>query len=152
MTIPVARFKIRPAMTIEQLPRDHGTSGPVVAEISNAIVRLVREHFGKGPTQTKTIWSDDVVVTVMRGGFTQAEQTLYRAGRGDVVDQGRRAMQSVYEREMCGAVERLTGRRVEAFLSANHHDPDVIVETFVLAGETTGADGAAAPPDGGTAG
>ncbi len=66
-------------MTIER-----ETVGPVVADISNEIVRMVREHFGKGPTQAKTIWHDDVVVAVLRGGFTTAEQTLYRAGKGDV--------------------------------------------------------------------
>jgi len=122
-------------MTLEHLPaRESGTPGAVIAEISNTVVRLVREHFGKGPTQAKTIWSDDVVSVVMRGGFTTAEKTLYRAGRGDVVDEGRKAMQEVFEREMCSAISRLTGRRVDAFLSANHHDPDVIVEMFILAG------------------
>ena len=127
-------------MTLEHLPaRDNGAAGPVVAEISNAVVRLVREHFGKGPTQAKTIWMDDVVVCVLRGGFTHAEQTLYKAGRGDIVDEGRKAMQGVFEREMTSAITRLTGRRVEAFLSANHHEPDVIVECFVLSDGVTRA-------------
>ena len=115
-------------MTIER-----ETIGPVVADISNEIVKLVREHFGKGPTQAKTIWHDDVVVTVLRGGFTQAERTLYRNGKGDLVDTVRRAMQDLLEREMRAIVERHTGRRVEAFLSANHNDPDASVETFLLA-------------------
>ncbi len=118
-------------MTIER-----ETIGPVVADISNEIVKLFRTHFGKGPTQAKTIWHDDVVVTVLRGGFTQAEQTLYRHGKGQVVDDIRRAMQDVFEREMRACVERHTGRRVEAFLSANHHDPDASVEVFLLAPES----------------
>jgi uncharacterized protein YbcI len=112
----------------------------VSAEISNAVVRLVREHFGKGPTQAKTIVHDDVVVTVLRGGFTQAEKMLYKAGKGDIVDEGRRAMQDVFQREMTAAVEQLTQRRVEAFLSANHYDPDVSVEMFLLVPER-GSDG-----------
>ena len=124
------------------------TVGPVVADISNEIVRLFREHFGKGPTQARTIWHDDVVVTVLRGGFTIAEQTLYRAGKGDVVEEGRRAMQDVFEREMRACVERHTGRRVEAFMSANHHEPDASVEVFLLAPE----DGAAAPNGDGAGG
>ena len=107
-------------------------SGPLAADISNAVVRLVREHFGKGPTQAKTLLHDDAVVTILRGGFTHAEKTLYKAGRADIVDEGRRAMQSVFEREMRAEVERLTGRRVIAFLSANHHDPDASVEVFLL--------------------
>jgi uncharacterized protein YbcI len=116
------------------------SNGAVSAEISNAVVRLVREHFGKGPTQAKTIVHDDVVVTVLRGGFTQAEKTLYKAGKGDIVDEGRRAMQDVFQREMTAAVEQLTQRRVEAFLSANHYDPDVSVEMFLLVPER-GSDG-----------
>ena len=118
-------------MTIER-----ETIGPVVADISNDIVKLMREHFGKGPTQARTIWHDDVVVAVLRGGFTVAEQTLYRNGKGDVVEQARRAMQDVFEREIRATVERHTGRRVEACLSANHHDPDASVEIFLLAPES----------------
>src|SRR3954451_22074975 len=93
-------------------------TGPVASEISNAVVRLVREHFGKGPTQAKTLLHEDAVVTILRGGFTHAEKTLYQAGRADVVEEGRRAMQSVFERQMRAEIERLTGRRVVAFLSA----------------------------------
>src|SRR3954469_24109013 len=101
-------------MTLEHSHRpqviDHPSpTGPVAADISNAVVRLVREHFGKGPTQAKTLVHDDVVVTVLRGGFTHAEQTLYKAGKGDIVEEGRRAMQDVFEREMRAAVEQLTG-------------------------------------------
>lgn len=123
-------------MTIEQerstpLPTP-APSGRVAADISNTVVRLFREHFGKGPTQAKTILQDDVVCCVLRGGFTHAEKTLYRAGRADIVDEGRRAMQDVFEREMRSHVERLTGRRVVAFLGANHHEPDASVEIFLL--------------------
>ena len=107
-------------------------AGPLAADISNAVVRLVREHFGKGPTQAKTLLHDDAVVTILRGGFTHAEKTLYKAGRADIVDEGRRAMQAVFEREMRAEVERLMGRRVVAFLSANHHEPDASVEVFLL--------------------
>src|SRR3954453_22856420 len=111
---------------------DVALAGPLAADISNAVVRLVREHFGKGPTQAKTLLHDDAAVTILRGGFTHAEKTLYKAGRADIVEEGRRAMQSVFEREMRAAIERLTGRRVVAFLSANHHDPDASVEVFLL--------------------
>ena len=116
----------------------NGSPGPVAADISNAVVRLVREHFGRGPTQAKTLVHDDVVVTVMRGGYTHAEKTLYQAGKGEIVEEGRRAMQDVFEREMTAAIEQLTGREVEAFLSANHYDPDVTVEMFLLKPSSNG--------------
>ena len=109
-----------------------GSNGAIAAEISNVVVRMVREHFGRGPTQAKTIVHDDVVVTVMRGGYTHAEKMLYQAGKGAVVEEGRRAMQDVFQREMSSAIEQLTGREVDAFMSANHYDPDVMVEMFVL--------------------
>jgi uncharacterized protein YbcI len=123
-------------MTLDQQRTPHlvesTLSGPLAADISNAVVRLFREHFGKGPTQAKTLLHDDAVVTILRGGFTHAEKTLYKAGRADIVDEGRRAMQGVFEREMRAEVERLTGKRVIAFLSANHHEPDASVEVFLL--------------------
>ena len=140
-------------MTLQRPPEpEHVGSftlhGPMAAEISNAVVKLFREHFGKGPTQAKTIIAEETVVAVLRGGFTQAEKTLYRAGRADVVEEGRRAMQDVFQREMRMAVERITGRRVEAFLSANHHEPDASVEVFLLDGPPAakGAPADAAPP------
>src|SRR3954451_98600 len=105
---------MRPAMTLADTSP---LTGPLASDISNAIVRLVREHWGKGPMQTKTLLHDDVVITVLKGGFTHAEKTLYNAGKGDVVEEGRRAMQDVFQREMTAAVEQLTGRQVEAFLS-----------------------------------
>jgi uncharacterized protein YbcI len=131
---------MRRAMTVQphRVPEGSTLNGPLAADISNSVVRLVREHFGKGPTQAKTVVHEDVVVTVLRGGFTHAEKTLYKAGRADIVDAGRRAMQDVFEREMRAEVERLTGRRVEAFLSANHHDPDASVEIFLLDVERNG--------------
>jgi len=137
MNVTVLTDKMRHDMDVHrQRPAwpDAGSSsnGALAAEISNVVVRLVREHFGRGPTQAKTIVHDDVVVTVLRGGYTHAEKRLYEAGKGDVVEHGRRAMQDVFEREMTSAVENLTGREVEAFMSANHHEPDVSVEMFLL--------------------
>src|SRR3954451_12251982 len=120
------------------LAESSSLTGPLASDISNAIVRLVREHWGKGPMQTKTLLHDDVVITVLKGGFTHAEKTLYNAGKGSVLQEGRRAMQDVLEREMRAAVERLTGRRVSSFMSSNHHDPDVSVEVFMLESETNG--------------
>src|SRR3954451_21857138 len=134
------------------LAESSSLTGPLASDISNAIVRLVREHWGKGPMQAKTLLHDDVVVTVLRGGFTHAEKTLYQAGHAEVVEEGRRAMQSVFEREMRSAVERLTGRRVSAFLSANHHEPDASVEVFLLEPGAVGAPAARGAPQGGAPG
>jgi uncharacterized protein YbcI len=50
-----------------------------LANISRRIVEVHKEHYGRGPTQAKTYHNDDLIVVLMRGGFTKAEETL-RAG------------------------------------------------------------------------
>jgi Na+-translocating membrane potential-generating system (MpsC) len=69
--------------------------GGVRGNISRRIVQLHKEFYGKGPTQAKTYYHDDVVVVVMSGGFTRVEETLLREGRGDSVIQQRKDFQEV---------------------------------------------------------
>lgn len=109
------------------------TPGEVLASISNEMVQMMRDAIGKGPTRCKTYQAGpDMVVVVLGGGFLTSEQTLYDAGRRDQVSAGRQALQDVLETRMRALVERHLGRRVVAFMSAQHQDPDVQVEIFVL--------------------
>ena len=57
--------------------------------ISDGVVALMKDFYGSGPTRTKTYVMDDLVVCIMRGGFTRVEQTLLESGRGDAVSQQR---------------------------------------------------------------
>lgn len=68
----------------------------------------------------------------MHGGFTQIEHTLHDAGRSQDVTRLRRAFQDVVGPEFRKVVEEHTGRRVVAFISGNHQDPDLLAEVFVL--------------------
>src|ERR671939_232035 len=75
--------------------QEFGAPGDVRTAISNGIVGLLKEFYGRGPDRTKTYVSDDLVVCLLRGGFTRVEQTLFEAGHGDDVIQQRMAFQNV---------------------------------------------------------
>lgn len=100
--------------------------------ISPGIVHLLKEYYGKGPERARTLYSGDVVVVVMRGGFTTVEQTLLDAGRGQEVIQQRMAFQEAMEERFREVIEAHTGRKVLAFMSGSHQDPDLVTELFVL--------------------
>jgi len=104
-----------------------------LANISSRIVRLFKEYYGKGPTKAKTYVSDDLVVVLMRGGFTKVEQTLLDEGRGDAVIQQRMDFQDVMQDRFKEVIADELGRDVVAFMSGSHQDPDLIAEVFVLA-------------------
>src|ERR671925_2072411 len=86
--------------------------GVVRSAISQAIVRIHAEHYGKGATQAKTYVWDNLVVTVLRDVLTVAERTLVDVDRADTVRDVRTTFQFSLERKFREAVERLTGRRV----------------------------------------
>ena len=108
-------------------------SGEARTAISNGLVALLKEYYGVGPTQAKTYYHDDIVVCVMRGGFTRVEQTLLEGGRTAAVIQQRMEFQEVMRPRFSEVIERATGRRVVGFMSGNQQEPDMICEVFVLA-------------------
>ena len=112
--------------------REAPTGGRLLTEISNAMVALHREHFGRGPGAAKSHISDDMLVCDLTDIYTQVEKTLIRAGKVDHVRRTRTLHQQALEGEYIEPVERITGRKVEAFLSVVHFDPDVAVEIFLL--------------------
>lgn len=71
---------------------------------------------------------------LLEGGYSKAEQTLHERGRDHVVTQQRAEFQSAVKDDFVRAVEELVGRRVSAFMSANHQSPDVMCEVFMLDG------------------
>jgi uncharacterized protein YbcI len=100
--------------------------------ISNAVVGVLRDYTGRGPTQARTYIADDLVTCVMRDTLTKGERTLVEHGRREHVLDTRKEWQDTMEDELTTAVEALTERKVLAYLSQNHIDPDLGVETFVL--------------------
>lgn len=107
--------------------------GRLLVEISNRVVALFRDFAGKGPSRCKTYWAGpDLLVVLLRGGFTIAEQTLYEGGRGMAVRDSRHALQDTLEQRMTALIEGLTGRKVAAFMTTSHQSPDIQAELFLL--------------------
>ena len=102
------------------------------AALSNALVALMKEHYGKGPTAAKSFINDEYVLTVLEGGLTRNEETMLAAGEAALVREYRLGFQQVIRDEMCGAVERVTGRRVLDYHSQIVFDPPRSFEIFVL--------------------
>jgi len=106
--------------------------GDTRGNISRRIVQLHKEFYGKGPTKAKTYYQGDMVVVLMRGGFTKVEETLLREGRGQAVIDQRAEFQEVMNDRFNEVILEELGRKVIAFMSGSHQDPDLIAEIFVL--------------------
>ncbi len=115
---------------MDSVSNPHG--GEVLARISNGLVGLHMRFYGKGPEEAKTYYVDDTVVCVLRGGFTTVEHTLRDHGHGATVRDMREGFQEAMQDEFTNVVEEATGRKVSAYLSQVHLDPDVAVEIFML--------------------
>jgi uncharacterized protein YbcI len=112
--------------------QDGPVRGEVLAQISTGLVQLHSRYYGKGPTKAKTHLLDDVVVCVLRGGFTTVERTLLDTGQEESVHQIRRSFQQAMDAEFRRVIEEATDRKVLAYMSSIHADPDLAVELFVL--------------------
>ena len=110
-------------------PNGHSTS----AEISNAVVHLLSEYTGRGPTKARTYINVDLISVVLRDTLTKGERSLIANGSVDVVLDARKAYQAAMKQDLIAVIEKYSGRSVLAFMSENHIDPDIAVESFVLA-------------------
>jgi uncharacterized protein YbcI len=112
--------------------RHETTPGEVMARISTGLVQLHSRYYGKGPTKAKTHLVNDTVICILRGGFTTVERTLIDQGNVDAVYNMRRSFQTVMEEQFTAIVQEATGRRVIAYMSQIHQNPDLAVEIFML--------------------
>ena len=128
---------------IESLDDRHPAIGSKMLQVSNAIVGLHKEFYGRGPTKARSTLAKDVLVVVLEGGFSQAERTLAESGRVDAVADARQVMQSVIKDRCIEAVQEILDSRVTSFLSASDPIKQVQVETFLLEPDDQGSrDGA----------
>lgn len=134
-----------------------GERGQVLADISNAVVRIHKRFYGKGPVKARAHLSQDLLTVVLEGGFTRGEQTLHDHGHSQEVVRSRLAMQESIESDYRAAVESILYRSVRSFMSANDPSNDMQAEIFVLhprgaeslAGESSkSANGKVAAPEG----
>lgn len=114
-------------------PTEDRRDGKVAAAIADMTVHLLREYTGRGPTRARTHLSGDLVAVVLQDNLTKGERSLVRDGEEERVLQTRQAYQRTMREDLATGVAKLTGREVVAFMSANHIDPDVAVEIFILA-------------------
>jgi uncharacterized protein YbcI len=106
--------------------------GERLAAISNGIVTLHKDYYGKGPTEAKTYAFDDSIVCVLRGGFTAVEKTLIEDGKVAEVEHLRRSFQRTMEERFTAVVEDAIDRKVIVYMSQIHSDPELALEFFLL--------------------
>ena len=107
--------------------------GSKAAAISNLTVRMLSLYTGRGPTKARTHFNDDLVYVVLADTLTKGEHTLVANGHSELVLATRKTFQDTMSAELVDGVEQILGRKVIAFLSTNHIDPDLAIETFILA-------------------
>jgi uncharacterized protein YbcI len=108
-------------------------AGEQLAGVTNGIVKLFREYYGRGPTKAKSYVLDDrILVCVLEATMTKVEQTLVENGHGDKVREVRLTFQEAMADEFKRVVTEHTGRQVLAYHSQLTLDPDIGFEFFVL--------------------
>jgi uncharacterized protein YbcI len=114
-----------------RLPSDAGPESVRLA-ISNGLVRIKKELYGKGPTRAKTFINDNYVFTVLEGGLTRNEETLLAAGEHRLVREFRLRFQEAVADQIRDVVEEATRRRVVGYHSQIVFEPERAFEIFVL--------------------
>ena len=115
----------------------HGANAPegqsVQAAISNAMVKLYKEQFGRGPTKVRTDFAGpDTLICTLQDSLTKAERNLVNLGETQRMRDIRMFFQYASEDEFRGTVEQITGRKVWAFISGIDVCEDVSCEVFYL--------------------
>ena len=113
-------------------PTESSSAQSPAARISNLVAQLMHTYIGRGPTKTWTTIDNNLVSVVLHDTLTRAEQSLIADGREQFVRDMRKSFQQTMRKDLVDSVESVTGRKVIAFLSDNHIDPDIAIESFVL--------------------
>ncbi len=102
----------------------------LLSRISSEVVRLQRQHFGKGPQRAKSYMLDDFLMVVMRDSITTAETTMLGFDEHDLVRQFRQTFQNRMTETLVGTIEEMTGRKVLTYQSQILFDPHIVIEVF----------------------
>jgi uncharacterized protein YbcI len=108
------------------------TSQTPAARISTGAVRLIHEYTGRGPTKARTTINADSVLIVLADTLTKGERSLVANGKAQQVINTRHDFQEVMSDDLTRLVEETVDRKVIAFMSDNHIDPDIAAEVFIL--------------------
>src|SRR5215208_7350331 len=112
----------------------HATqAGQTLAAVSNAIVRLHKEQFGRGPTHARTDFAgSDTLVCTLEHALLPAERAMVEMGEDQRVRESRTFLQAATATLFIETVEGIIGRKVRAFSSAIDPLADVVYEVFTL--------------------
>jgi uncharacterized protein YbcI len=110
----------------------HSERGLLLAAISNTVVRVHKQLYGKGPTKARTHLWENLLVVVLEGGLLRSEQTLRDRGRAEAVIDTRFVMQAAIEPELRAAIESELRQRVGSFMNAldPHDELEVLLCTL----------------------
>jgi uncharacterized protein YbcI len=101
--------------------------------VSNAMVRIYKEQFGRGPTKAQTHFAgDNILITTLKDSLTPAERNLAALGEHERLRDTRTFFQHAAKTQFCRAVEEIVGRKVVAFVSGIDTQEDVSAEVFYL--------------------
>lgn len=114
------------------IDEEQSRGGSLTAAISNAVVRRTAQYTGRGPTRARTVIRDDTILVLLRDTLPKGEGALVAHGREEKVVQLRGEFQAAMREDLTADIEQLTGRKVIAFMSANHVDADLAAELFIL--------------------
>lgn len=128
--------KVLTGEAVDDITPDGPSSGrgQLMKDISNAMVGLKKQYYGRGPTKAKTYINDNIVFCVLEGGLTRNEETLLQAGEEDLIRNYRLRFQEVVTETAEGSIEQLTGRKVMSYHSQIVFNPHRLFEIFVLDG------------------
>ena len=105
----------------------------VLLELCNEMVRIYKEIFGRGPTRARADWAGrDAVLCTLEDSLTAAERKMVEVGDHQRLRETRMFFQHVCEDDFRASVERITGRKVRAFVSGIDTSTDVSSEVFYL--------------------
>jgi uncharacterized protein YbcI len=115
------------------------SGGELNSAIANAVVRMIRDYVGRGPTKAQAFFHNNVVVVILHDTQTRAERSLVAAGQPDAVLGMRRRMHTTMRAELTALVEELTRCGVLACMGAADVEPDIASIVFVLDGPVPGS-------------
>ncbi len=121
------------------MPAPHAplTGDALLVAVTHALVTLHERYHGRAPVSAKSqLLGGDLLACVMGGIYTDVEKTMIEIQRSTLVQETRSAFQEAMQHKFIGAVQRLSGREVLAFISNQHVGPDMEIEIFVLAPES----------------
>jgi uncharacterized protein YbcI len=111
---------------------EHAERSRQSTAVGNAITRLHRDRYGRGATTTRTLFQGNRIIVFLEDIYTPLERTLIDAGDWEQVKATRQSFQMAMQGPFTEAVEEITGRKVVAFMSQVHCEPDMAAEVFVL--------------------